>query len=60
MPSVVYKKSALGMDNVYEVEILIKEEELNRRGISFVYAMKGNAEILTKEYNIWQRIISKI
>ena len=60
MPSVVYKKSALGMDNVYEVEILIKEEELNRRGISFVYAMKGNAEILTKEYNIWQRIISKM
>ena len=60
LKTVVYKKSALGMDNVYEVEILIKEEELNRRGISFVYAMKGNAEILTKEYNIWQRIISKI
>lgn len=60
LKTVVYKKSTLGMDNIYEVEILIKEEELNRIGIPFVYAMKGNAEILTKEYNIWQRIISKL
>ena len=60
LKTVVYKKSALGMDNTYEVEILIKEEELNKRGIPFVYAMKGNVEILTKEYNIWQRISSKI
>ena len=60
LKTVVHKKSTLGRDNAYEVEILIKEEDLNKRGISFVYAMKGKAEILTKEYNIWQRVTSKI
>lgn len=60
LKTVVHKKSTLGRDNVYEIEILIKEEDLNKRGISFVYAMKGKAEILTKEYNIWQRVTSKI
>jgi anti-sigma28 factor (negative regulator of flagellin synthesis) len=60
LKTIVHKKSTLARDNSYEVEILIKEEDLNKRGISFVYAMKGKVEILTKEYNIWRRITSKI